>query len=279
MSIQDNLELRIQLDQEIIKSSTKNIKLIDGSYMNVCRIGDGVPIIFVPTIDELNFLYIPQVNCLREQYQCILYEPRLSTIVRISLEDRTRELLLLADTLSIKNAHIIAWSDAGSVAYVLAKTRPEICRSIAFLGLADTYRFPQPLHSIAKVLDKLPLAYFIPGKIIAFMLSLFLGGDRIPPSFVRKRAQQIHSLTKLFKYSILPCMLDHRSIYGEVHTPSLVACGDRDALVSVGQARRMAYLVPNAGEAAIIPNGEHMLTYANPIEVNLLLQAFYKRIE
>lgn len=266
---------QVDIDQESITQSMQLVNLEDGSAIKVFDKGKGEPIIFVPTVPELHFVYAPQIEEFSRDHRVILYDPRLSRESFVRVSDRSNEIILLMKALGLNKAHIVAWSDAGSVAYLFAKESPDKCKSAIFLGLADKYVYPEPLHALSRLLLNFPIENSVPSSMIASILAKYLGGTEIKPEWIKHRASAIPQLPRYFKYSILPCMADHQPSTGEVNISCSVICGDNDALVSVLQAQRMAKMLTQAGEAVIIPGGEHLLSYANAKAVNLAMRDYY----
>ena len=266
-------------DQRAVEQQMREITLKDQSKLRVLDSGQGEPILFLPMIKDMNFVYARQLEEFGVDHRVILYEPRLSRTSHFGVADRAREAVDLMDALGIKSAHVVAWSDAGAGAYYMAKTWPERCRSVVFLGLADRYTFPQPVQFLTRVLAYLPLEGTIPNWLLARILSQNLAGPRLKREWVAERAAQVPQLGRLFKHSVLPQIIEHQPVAGEVKdVPCLQICGDNDALVTVEQARRMASLPSNSREAVIIPEGEHFLGYVNYEAVNNAMREFYSSL-
>jgi pimeloyl-ACP methyl ester carboxylesterase len=191
-------------DQRAVEQQMREVTLKDQSKLNVLDSGQGEPIIFLPMIDQMNFVYARQLEEFKVDHRVLLYEPRLSRTKHFGVADRAREAVDLMDALGIKNAHIVAWSDAGAGAYYMAKTWPERCRSVVFLGLADSYRFPQPIQFLTRMLAYLPLEYTTPSWLLARILSQNLGGPQLKREWVAQRAAKVPQLGRLFKHSVLP---------------------------------------------------------------------------
>jgi pimeloyl-ACP methyl ester carboxylesterase len=267
-------------DQTAIKQQMRAVSLRDRSTLNVLYSGRGEPIIFLPMIDELNFVYARQLREFGDDYRVILYEPRLSRKSHFGVADRAGEVVALMDALRLESAHIVAWSDAGAGAYYLAKHWPQRCRSVVFFGLADRYRFPQPMQFLTKMFASLPIEGMVPAGLLARILSRYLGGPQLKSSWVAQRAVLVPQLPRLFKHSVLPQIIEHQPTAGEIKdVPCLAICGDNDALVTVEQARRMAKLLSGAGEAVIIPGGEHFLNYVHSEAVNNSMREFYSSLK
>lgn len=263
-------------DQESIAQQMQPIALEDNTTLKVLDSGNGEVIIFLPMVAELGFVYAPQIEEFRIDHRVILYEPRLSWQSHFGIAARAGEVIALMNRLDLKRAHIVAWSDTGSAAYYLAKHSPERCQSIVFLGLADRYRFPQPLQFFTRMLARIPVEGLVPSWILAWILAKYLGGPRVNRLWVARRAAKVPHLSRLFKHSILPNLIEHQPIANEIkNVPCLVICGDNDALVSVEQASRMAKLLSNTSEVAVITGGEHFLSYVNASSVNKIMREFY----
>jgi pimeloyl-ACP methyl ester carboxylesterase len=184
------------------------------------------------------------------------------------------------DALELESAHIAAWSDAGAGAYYLAKNFPKRCRSVVFFGLADRYRFPQPLQFLTRMLATLPIEGTVPNWLMAQILSKHVGGTELKPEWVAARAAKVPQLARLFKHSVLPQLIEHQPVAGEIKdVPCVQICGDNDVLVTVEQAHRMARILSPSREAVIIPGGEHFLGYVNYEPVNRAMRDFYRELE
>ncbi len=273
-----SLAEQVEIDQQSISQSMRLLNLEDGTSLRIFDEGQGESIIFIATVPELDFVYAPQLEEFGKSHRVIFYEPQLSRQSFIRVSSRAQEVIFLMNALKIENAHIIAWSDSGSVAYYLAKNFPDRCKSVIMLGLADKYIYPEPLQFLSRALLNFPIENYIPAFVIARILAKFFSGPQVKFKSIMLRAQAIPQLTKYFKYSILPCMVDHMPHANEVDTPCLVVCGDKDALVSVEQAQRMAKMLPKAGDAVIIPNGEHLLAFANGESINQIIRDYYSTL-
>lgn len=265
-------------DQEIIVRETRAVSW-NGETVRYMERGAGETIICVPMVKELNFVYMPQIKALSDRFRMVVYEPRLRTTRRYGIADRAREILELNEKLGVPKVHLLAWSDAGSAAYYFAKQWPEHCHSTIYLGLSDRYRFSQPLDILSHLLYRLPLEHFIPGSVLAWIISGYLAGDKVRRRWIVDRVRAIPRFTKLFKHSVLPNLIEHRPRAGEVSVPSLVLIGDRDALVTVKEAQGMAALFAQETNCIVIPGGEHFLGYVHSDPVNEAIRSFCESVK
>lgn len=268
-----------EADANAIRVDARMVSLPSGLDVRVFAAGKGQALMFAPMLAELNFVYAPQLEEFSKTHQVILHEPLLSRSHPVTIADRARELVAVMDALELVGAHLIAWSDAGSAAYLVARDWPDRCRSVTFLGLADRYRFPLPLRAGLALLRGYPLEYIIPSWLLARVLAEYLSGQQVSARWIRQRTTTIPELTKLFKHSVLPNLVEHEPCAGEVTVPALVICGDADHLVKPAQAKRMAALLPRCDGAIILSGAEHFLPYVNAGAVNACIREFLDRVD
>lgn len=262
------------IDQATVDASMRIVSLADGSSIRLMEVGSGECIVLVNTAPELNFVFAPQIEEFSQDYRVILYEPRMLRDRSYTPDDRKKELALVAQALSLSSFHVIAWSDAGSGAYLFAKEMPQYVRSVTFLALADRYKLPFGLQLLARLFYSYPIEGVVPAFVSSILLGVFLGGKQAKRSWIAKRALRIPEITELLKFSLMPCMFEHRPSFGEVLCQALIVSGDKDPLVSADQARQMAQLLPNVVDVVIVPNGEHLLPYVNQAAVNQAVRDF-----
>lgn len=273
----EQLHERVQQDRAQMDGAMRLERTADGREIRVARFGSGAPLVCVPSVPEVDFVYMPQIRHLAERYEVIIYEPRLSRTERVGLEERQAELLAVLDLVGSDPVHLLAWSDSGSIAYRAVQRRPERFCSLALLGLPDRYVFPGPIHAFAQLLYRRPIDRTVPAVTLSALLARYLGGARFSRRWVFGEAQRIERLPQYVRHSILPLMLEHRADDSRVAMPSVVVGGDHDALVPMDSMRRMATLLGT--EFVPVAGGEHMLGYCSPQLVNEALDSFYTRVE
>ena len=273
------LRARIERDRAVLNAAMVDHRLRDGSSVRVARFGSGPTVLCVPMVQQLGFIYMPQVEHLMQDHQVVLYEPRLSRTARVSVADRAAELREVVELLGDRPVHLLAWSDAGAAAYLVGLQRPDRVASLALLGLADRYAFPQPVQALARNLYARPIERFVPHVLCSALLAMVLSGPRFSWRWVLREAQGIEGLPHLLKHSILPLVMEHKPHPQQLPMPSLLIGGDDDALVTVEQMQRMAVALGTECQFVALPGGEHALGYATPDEVNAILSHFYVRQE
>ncbi len=271
-SMQDNDFLNNNMKEVVLKSGAV-IKLF--ATQNV----DKQAILFIPMIKEVDLVYVPLIKHFQDDYRTILYEPNLSTVKRIGIEDRAKEIINILDSLNILQCNIIAWSDTCSTAYYLGKNYSSRCLSITFVGIADSYNLPQPFQFLISTLSKYPLEKVFPSRISAYFMSKCLGGNHISYKWIYEKAKRIPNFTKLVKFSVIPQLIDHSPAKDEMRVLSKIICGDKDFLAGPKSSHKMAALLPNSYGVDIIKNAEHFFVYINHEEVAFSIKRFFNQIK
>ncbi|MGW4077864.1 alpha/beta fold hydrolase [Streptomyces asiaticus] len=268
----------VRRDRALVEQAMTSVPLADGSTIRMARFGSGPAVVCAATVPELGFVYAPQIRALSERYQVVLYDPRVSRSARVSLADRARELTAVADTLERPSVHILSWSDAGATAYLAASRHPDRFESVTFMGLPDVYAFPGPVTLLAQGLYRWPIERAVPAFALRLLLSHYLSGPRLPRAWLHEEVRRIDALPRYVRHSVLPLMLEHRPVHGELPMRSLMIMGDRDRLVPLRRMRAMAKALGPRCEPVLVPGGEHILGYGAPGPVNEALDRFYTSV-
>lgn len=267
---------RVEGDRAVIESAMKLHRLSDGTVIRMAKFGQGPLVVCPPIIAELNFVYLPQIRHLQHRFTFVIYEPRVSVDERVSVADRAVELASVVDAVG-GQAHLLSWSDGGSAAYLFATEHPRKCLSTIFLGLADRYKLPGPLHELTRLIYAGRIDRLVPRFAFRMLLAWFLGGSRAPRRWVFAETGRLRDLRRLVRYSVLPCMLEH--VPAEpVEMPALLIGGDRDALVDLRSMARMSAILGPQTRFVSVPGGEHILGYTATEQVNAALDEFLARI-
>ncbi len=267
---------RVEADRNIVESAMESRELPDGTVVRLAIFGQGPVVVCVPTVSELNFVYVPHIQDLCDRFTVVVYEPRTGVDERVSVSDRTLELAAVVEAID-GQAHLLSWSDGGSAAYRFAAEYPHLCLSATFLGLADRYRFPGPLNPLAHLIYSGRVDRLVPLIAMRALLSWFLGGPRASRRWLYAETGRLPNLRQLLRYTILPCMIEHAPCQ-PVQVPSLLIGGDHDALVGVRSMTRMVGVLGPQASLVIISGGEHILGYTSPARVNAALNEFLSSI-
>jgi pimeloyl-ACP methyl ester carboxylesterase len=177
-------------------------------------------------------------------------------------------------TLGLNRADLLGWSDGAIVASSFAARFPSMTSAVALLSLPG--RFRGSLRAGARLVASLPLERLpMGGGIVSAALAGLCRGPMIRAHQLRSQMRAIPDFIHVFKYSLIPLLLDHAVAPNTISAATLVVVGDRDRLVSVKEARELAARLPRACGPVVIPSGEHFLTYANAAAVNGHLRSFF----
>ncbi len=226
-------------------------------------LGQGPPVVLVPMIQELNFVYVPLIVALQTHYTVVIYKPAVRYTRTLHVAERVDELRDILSHLNLGPIHLISWSDTGAVAYRYAHAFPADCLSVVFLGVPDRYRFALPIGAAMRLLLRWPLPRLIPAPVLRHVLALHMHGRVVKHRDVIAIARTIHDLSALFVHSCLPNMLEHKPASHMIIPPTHVLYGDHDVVVSALQAIAFANLMGDRSSSERIPFAEHMMPWSN----------------
>lgn len=253
-----NLRLSTGQDQRWLMRQSRTVRLNDGSSRHIFDSATaGETIVLVPVIEQMNFVFVPLIQSLRERFRVIVYSPHVSSSERVSVGCRAAEIKLVLDSLGVELAHIVAWSDAGAGAYVFARDEPQRCKSVTFLGLPDRYEFSPVESWLINLLFQYPIHRLFHRYVVAGLIARHLAGPQVPWLPLFAEAAKIRKLSGIFRNSLVPCLVEHKPSEG-LAVPALVMLGEGDRLVSKSGAAALAARLGT--ELVTIPAGEHFPT-------------------
>lgn len=239
--------------------------------------GAGEAVLVLPMLGELNFLFAPLIQRLTLSFRVLTYSPQVSTQHFLSPETRAAELDDFIDALKLMPVHIISWSDTCATACQYLQRDPSVVRSVVFIGVPDVYRFPFLVHSALHAFHRLPLEW-LPVKASVFkLLGRFMGGPILRPAWVTLYAHRVPNLVRLFKYACLPSLLSHHAPRRPLTIPSLVLAGDFDPVVPAWASRAFAKTLGLEAQFRLLPELEHIPTFAQPEILSQAILRFLNR--
>src|SRR5260370_500596 len=101
--------------------------------------GKGDPLVFVPILEHLEFVYARQIRTLSQSYRVILYRRQEARASLVGLPERVEELRQVLDTLDLQQVDLVGHGDAAMVILAFALRYPQRCRSLIIISqAADT---------------------------------------------------------------------------------------------------------------------------------------------
>jgi 3-oxoadipate enol-lactonase len=232
--------------------------------------GHGQPVVLLNGVMMTMQSWVFQRRALESRFRCVLHDFRgqlLSPGRVSSMSEHVADLVALLDHLQIDDAHLVGTSYGGEVGMMFAAAYPE--RVLSLTAIACVSHIDAPLRDAVALWRDVALAapdtlYEItaPYNFSPGFLETMIGVGRArlagyPPEFFRGFAGLCDAFLKL---EIDP---------SGVRCPTLVICGEDDALKPVHYSRTIAAQIANA-RLEIVP-GPHAVVIENPDVVNELL--------
>ncbi|WP_262984956.1 alpha/beta hydrolase [Sphingomonas daechungensis] len=187
-------------------------------------------------------------------------------------EDFARAAWAALDALDIDEAHVCGLSLGGVVAIAMHAAAPDRCRSLIIADSFAAHPQGQAIYdrSIAASSDMRGLAEARIGALMANQDPTVRGQvietmSRIDPEAYRLGARAVW-------------LADQRERAAAIRTPTLVICGDEDAITPPALSEELANLIPGAA-LDIIAGASHLANLDKPAEFNAAIDAFLARIE
>jgi 3-oxoadipate enol-lactonase len=265
------------------------VALSTGECFYVDR-GEGIPGLFVHGFPLDHTMWSAQIDALAPHYRVIAPDLRgfgeSSTSagkpdVAVRMEDYAADLNELLDTLVVTEPVVfVGLSMGGYIAWQFMRKHGDRVRALVLLdtrAAADTEEARVGRHKMAENVDA-----WGSGRIAEMMgPKLFL-----PSTFEQKPhlvAAVRHVVEKTPPAAIAGAALgmaerpDMTSFLPKIKVPTLVICGEGDAISPPAEMKSIATAIPGA-QYVEIPNAGHMTTMENPEAVNEALLAFLKGV-
>src|SRR5947207_15813523 len=111
-------------DVQYIESLWQRIP-INGIDLPMIDIGRGEPLVFVPILEHLEFVYARQIRAFSQSRRVILYRRRESYRKTVGMAERVEELRAVLDSLELGSVDLLGHGDAAMVLYEFALRYPE----------------------------------------------------------------------------------------------------------------------------------------------------------
>jgi pimeloyl-ACP methyl ester carboxylesterase len=186
------------------------------------------------------------------------------------VEDFARDLLDVLDALGIERSALVASSSAGFTARLVAARHPERVLGLVLIGAPWSLHERSELSFVDAVLalqDPVDEAF-----VRDFVVST--SSASVPADFLERMVAESRLLPAHVWQGTLAGLLDaDPETYGAIAVPTLVLWGDRDAIVSRDEQRRLLEAIP-ASRLVVYEGGGHVLHWEQPERVALNVAAF-----
>jgi pimeloyl-ACP methyl ester carboxylesterase len=267
---------------------------IDGLDLPLIDIGTGEPLVCIPILEHLEFVYARQIRSLSETRRIIMYRRRETRAIPIDLAGRAEELREVLDSLGLQRVDLLAHGDAAMVLCEFALRYPQRCRSLTIIAQAADYRIaPHPLiWLLHELLLRLPAEDIVPAAMLRrTVVNYITAHDKqnaasdhlpaLPRHLIEEQFCKIQQWPRLYKFSVLPIIhyFDIRDRIGELTMPVLLINRADDTLSPESKTRWLAEHLPNCAGYHVVPGRERFFMYSRAETVTPLIEAFLAAID
>ncbi len=258
----------------------------------VIDIGDreADPLVFVPILEHLEFVYARQLRSLSRSRRVILYRRQEVRNRTVGLVERAEELRRVLDSLGLERADLLGHGDAAMVLFEFALRYPQRCRSLIIIAQGADYQIaPHPfiwlLHDLFLRLpvERVLPAWFLRRIVVNYIVAHDEGNSSapvLPRELIEEQFTKIQQWPYIYKYSVLPIIhyFDIRARVKELTMPILLINRADDTLSPESKTRWLAEQLPMCAGYSVIPGRERFFMYSRAEAVTPLLKAFLQSI-
>ena len=259
--------------------------------MPVIDSGKGEPLVFVPILEHLEFVYARQVRAFSATRRVILYRRQESRDHFVSLAERAEEVRRVLDGLGVAQADFVAHGDAAMVLFEFAARYPQRCRSLVIIAQAADYQIaPHPfiwyLHELylRVPIERILPASFLRNTVVNYILARNENRDdptvpALPRHLIDEQFRRIALWPAVYKFSVLPIIhfFDIRERLDALTMPVLLINRDDDVLSPEVKTRWLARKLSNCRGYHVIAGKERFFMYAQASIINPLIADFLRR--
>lgn len=272
-------------------------RLIGACELPIIDIGQGAPLVFVPILEHLEFVYARQVRLFSQQRRVILYRRHETRTRFTGMQERVEELRQLLNHLDIMAADLVGHGDAAMVLLEFALRYPQRCRSLIIIAQGAEYRIkPHPwIWLLHELYLRLPVEHILPTTFLRRTVVNYIVARNpelsatpegrplyvLPRALIEEQFSKIHLWPAVYKFSVLPIIhsFNISQRLKKLSMPILLINRFDDVLAPEERTRWFADHLPNCAAYHVIPGGERFFMYSEAASVNPLLQAFLRREE
>ena len=258
-------------------------------------IGKGAPLVFVPILEHLEFVYARQVQTFSQARRVILYRRRETRTRPVDLVERAQELHSVLDSLGLTCVDLIAHGDAAMVLFEFAVRYPQRCRSLIIIAQGADYQIaPHPLiWLLHELFVRLPVENFLPAWFLRRTVINYIVAHHpntttdtsstcsLPRHLIEEQFRKIALWPFVYKFSVLPIIhnYDVRERLDQLTMPILLINRADDVLAPEPKTRWLAENLPNCAGYHVISGGGRFFMYSQSALVNQIMEEFLTAIE
>jgi len=265
---------------------------IDNTDLPVIDIGDreADPLVFVPILEHLEFVYARQVRSLSRSRRVILYRRQEVRNRPVGLVERAEELRRVLDGLGLERVDLLGHGDAAMVLFEFALRYPQRCRSLIIIAQGADYQIaPHPfIWLLHDLFLRLPVERVLPAWFLRrIVINYIVAHDEenssapaLPRELIEEQFTKIRQWPFVYKYSVLPIIhyFDIRARVKQLTMPVLLINRADDTLSPESKTRWLAAQLPMCAGYSVIPGRERFFMYSRAEAVTPLLEAFLQGV-
>ncbi|HEU5226697.1 MAG TPA: alpha/beta hydrolase [Ktedonobacteraceae bacterium] len=250
-------------------------------------IGQGRPLVFVPILEHLEFVYARQIQTLSQSRRVILYRRQETrNTPPMELAQRAEELRAVLDSLALEQVDLLGHGDAAMVLFEFALRYPQRCRSLIIISQAADYQIaPHPLiWLLHELLLRLPAEYIVPASFLRrTVVNYIMAHDKhnqtmpaLPRHLVEEQFSKIEQWPFVYKFSVLPIIhyFDIRARVKQLTMPILLINRADDTLAPEAKTQWLAQQLPACKNYHVVAGKERFFMYSQAAKVTPLIEAF-----
>ncbi len=265
---------------------------VAGVDLPLIDLGVGDPLVFVPILEHLEFVYARQIHYFSQSRRVILYRRHESRTHFMSITERAEELCRVLDACQIAAADFVGHGDAAMVLFEFALRYPERCRSLTIIAQAADYRIaPHPLiWLLHEIFLRLPVERLIPASLVRQIVIRYITHTEsqllpqksvsniteLPREVIEEQFRKIALWPAVYRYSVLPVIhnFDIRTRLSALTMPILLINRQDDVLSPEAKTAWLAQHLPRCSGYHVVPARERFFLYSQAELVTPLIEDF-----
>lgn len=259
---------------------------IGTTQMPLIDIGRGEPLVFVPILEHLEFVYARQIRHLSQTRRVILYRRQEARSTYMWRTERTEELRQVLDNLELGRVDLLGHGDAAMVLFEFALRYPQRCRSLTIIAQGADYRIaPHPLIWLLHELYlRLPFEHVIPASFLRNLVIKYIVSHApdnhtvpaLPRQYIEEQFRKILQWPYIYKFSVLPTIhsFDISRDVQKLDMPVLLINRHDDKLSPETKTAWLAQRLPNCAGYYVVDGQERFFMYSQDKIVTPLIEQF-----
>jgi len=265
-------------------------KAIGATDVPLIDIGHGAPLVFVPILEHLEFVYARQVRSFSQSRRVIMYRRHETYTHPVGLVERAEELREVLDYIGLEAVDFVAHGDAAMVLFEFAVRYPQRCRSLVIIAQGADYEIaPHPfIWLLHELFVRLPVEHFLPAwflrrTVVNYIMAPGLATPTVTPSLPRHLIEEQFCKIQLwpfvYKFSVLPVIhyFNMRNRLDALTMPILLINRYDDALSPAAKTYWLSQHLPNCAGYRLVSGGERFFMYSQAEVVTQLIEQFLAR--